>query len=101
MCLWGPLAVVTRRGENQIAVELAIIEGAQLDPYRLLPLSHATGESEEGCEPVPRRVGIGRREILVSGPHAHIRQRQLQTCHDLIFAVLQLVHRLLLGLQLG
>ena len=85
----------------QISVELSIIERTQFDPERLLPLSHATGKSEEGHEPVPRRVGIRCWKIPFAHPHAQIRQRQLQYGHALVFSILQLVHRPFPGFQLG
>jgi hypothetical protein len=83
--------------QPEISVALAAIKLAQLNPYRLLSFSYATGESEEGQEPVPRSVGIGRGKILLSDPHAWFGERQPEHGHGLVFAVLQLVHRALLG----
>ena len=53
----------------EISIELAIIEGAQLNPDRLLSLGHTTRESKEGQKSVPCRMGITRRKILISDLH--------------------------------
>ncbi len=49
---------------------------------------------------MPGRLGVGSREILITGPHHEIHQRQLQHGHSLILRVVQFIHRPLARCQI-
>jgi len=62
---------------GEIAVELTVVEGPQLDVDHVRTIDDLTGQPEERLQASPRRVGVGRREPLVARPHPEVRQRDL------------------------
>ncbi len=82
---------------SKISVELSVIEWAQFQLNRLWSRYDPSWKPKERREPLPRRVGIGCREIAVADPHDEISQCDLADGHDLIFAMIELVHGPFIG----
>ena len=85
---------------HQILVEAPSIERAESDAHGLPINARQPWKMEERPKPLPRRLGIGLRKIVVARPHDFIGERQLKSGHHLILRVIQLVHRPLARCQI-
>jgi hypothetical protein len=84
---------------DEIVVEVAVVEKTQLDLHHSRSSCHPPWKTKEGCKTFPCGVRIGKRKIVVAGPHDHIHQRDLTDRHDLIFAIIYFIHLSFLGGQ--
>ncbi len=93
----GRSSIHSRTEDSQVPVQLPVIERTQFHLYRRRSPFDPSWKPKERREPLPRRVGIGGRKVAVADPHDEICQRKLAYGHDLIFAVIELVHGPFIG----
>src|SRR5258706_7659845 len=79
--------------ESQVLVELFVIEGTKGNAYGILVNGDQTWQLEEGEKSPPGSMSIGLREMMVTSPHDKIGQRELENGHDVIFAIIEFIHR--------
>lgn len=84
----------------EVAGELLIIKRAQFDPDgRRIPCL-PSGEIEERGEPLPCRVCVVIRDVVVAGPHCQMCHRYRAHRHHLVFVVVPFVHPMFAGVQI-
>jgi hypothetical protein len=78
---------------------MLVIEWPEFYLNRLWSQYDLPWKPKERREPLPRRVDIGCRKVAVADPHDKISQCDLAYGHDLIFALIELVHSPFIGLE--
>src|SRR5713226_396481 len=69
------------------------MKGTQFDAHRRWSLYNQTGQMEEGGQSLPGRMSKALWEIVVSGPHYHVGERDLEHGHHLILPIVEFIHR--------
>src|SRR6266516_3924355 len=92
--IWQAWPILSDLGTHclQVSVQSTIIEGLQFDSHAICSPMDTSRQLKEDLESVPTSMSVLCWKIVIPHPYAQIRQGHFTDCHNLILAVVQLVH---------